>query len=118
MTARARGGDSAALNTISGEVSTDASWHEDIVLEEDGEQATEVEDWEWRMTFRKGHSDSADLTINEGSAETVLEIRVAASALTSMDGDYVADIASKDTDGRIIHWAHGIVTFNNDPIAW
>ena len=81
--------------------------------------------WEWRMTFRLSYDDAPDLTltttdstltISQGADATTLQIRVDPDRLSDLEGDYICDLASKDTDDRIIHWAHGVVTFRHEPI--
>lgn len=129
MSALARGGGHSAQNTVSGEISNGATWYEDITITDDnGNQVTGIEDDEFQFQFRSEREGTADLTLStsggeltvvEGASSTVLQIRVAQSALANMAGDYFADLVSKAaSDSRLIHRAHGIVTFRNDPIAF
>lgn len=117
-----------ARNVISGAISGGATWYEDVTMTDNGTVITNADTWDWRMTFRDSidddssvltlSTDDGTLTITQNADSTTLGIRVAASSLSSIDGDKVADIESRDSDGRIIHWGHGIVTFPNAPPTW
>lgn len=112
-----------------GSVSGNATWWEDVTLRLDGTVIADADSWVWRLTFRESASDdsavltltTADstLTISQGAAVTTLQIRVAYTALTAMEGDYICDLASLDTStdpDKVVHWAHGTVTFRDDPV--
>jgi hypothetical protein len=118
-----------ARGLISGVVSNGATWWEDVSITEAGSVVTDADTWVWRMTFRETEGDdnavltltTADgtLTITQGADATTLEIRVAYTALSALEGDYICDIASLDTSttpDKVVHWAHGIVTFRDEPI--
>lgn len=127
-TSRGAGGH-AAQNDVSGRISNGVTWYEDVKLvDQDGNQITGVDLDIWQFQFRKIRTDAADLTlsttagtltITEGATETILGIRAAQSVVSEMAGDYFADLVSKAaSDDRLIHRAHGIVTFLDDPIAF
>lgn len=133
MSTLARGGvgsvgQTGARGIISGTVSNGATWWEDIEITENGTVVTDADDWVWRLTIRESYDDAialtlttADgtLTISQGASATTLQIRVAYTALSALDGDYIADLASLDTSttpDRVIHWGHGLVTFRNEPV--
>lgn len=131
MSAFARGsGPTGAQNTVSGAISNGVTWYEDVLLtDETGAQLTGVDSDTWQFQFRKDRCNaSADLTlstadgtltINEGDSATILEIRVPQPSLSGLCGDYFADLVSKaESDGRLIHRAHGIITFVYEPIAF
>lgn len=117
-----------ARGLITGVVSNGATWWEDLAITEDGAVVTDADDWTWRMTFRETDDDApvltlttADgtLTVVQEAANTKLEIRVVYTALSALEGDYICDLASLDTSttpDRVIHWAHGMVTFRDEPV--
>lgn len=130
MTTNSRtAGQTGARGIISGVISNGATWWEDVEITEDGTVITDADDWVWRMTFRETNDDSAavltlttadgTLTISQGADATTLQIRVAYTALSDMEGDYICDLASLDTSttpDKVVHWAHGIVTFRDEPV--
>ena len=112
-----------------GSVSNGATWWEDLTLRQDGTVITNADDWVWRMTFRESASDDAatltlttadsTLTISQGATSTTLQIRVAYTALSALEGDYICDLSSLDTTttpDKVTHWCHGVVTFRDDPV--
>lgn len=111
-----------------GTVSNGATWWEDLTLRLDGTVIASADTWVWRMTFRDENNDSNDLTlttadgtltISQGATSTTLQIRVAYTALSALEGDYICDLSSLDTSttpDKVVHWAHGTVTFRNEPI--
>ncbi len=116
-----------ARNIVSGFVSNGATWYEDVAMSEDGSQIASADTFDWRMTFRDCEElDSLDLTLStddstlaivQAGSSTTLQIRVPYTSLSAMEGDFVCDLASKDpATGRVVHWAHGVVTFVNEPI--
>ena len=122
-------GDTGARALLSGTVSNGATWYEDISMTEDGTAiANTPEGWEWRMMFREASqgydaapaltlsTTDSTLAISQGTDSTVLQIRVDATSLSAMEGDYICDLASQDTNDRIIHWGHGLITFRHEPI--
>jgi hypothetical protein len=119
-----------AANTVSGVVSTGSTWYEDIELVQDDAPMTGVDGYVWVMTFRADRDDAAFLTLSttagtltilEDTSVTLLKIRCASTRLTDMVGDYFCDIRATDADttidgeSRIIHYAHGVVSFISEP---
>ena len=121
-------GDTSARGIISGTISNGATWWEDVEITEDGTVITSADSWVWHLTVREDYETApiltlttADgtLTISQGSTSTTLQIRVAYTVLSDIIGDYIVDIASIDTStnpDKVVHWAHGIVTFRNEPV--
>lgn len=122
-------GQTGARGLISGVISNGATWWEDVSITEDGTVIADADTWTWRMTFREANDEDSvvltlsttdgTLTISQGADATTLQIRVAYTALSDLEGDYVCDLASLDTStnpDKLVHWAHGIVTFRNEPI--
>lgn len=119
---------SGAYGIIFGTISNGATWWEDVELTENDTVITNADTWTWRMTFRKTYDDTIDLTlsttdgtltISQGASATTLQIRVVYTALTNLEGDYICDLSSLDTSttpDRLRHWAHGVVSFRNEPI--
>ena len=116
---------SNARGVVSGTVSNGSTWHEDLEITENDTFITDAETWDWRFTFRASYAetpaltlstDDATLTIVQSADATTVQIRVAYTALSAIEGDYIADLASKDGAGRVIHWLHGVATFRNEPI--
>ncbi len=118
-----------ARGLISGVISNGATWWEDVEITEDGTVITSADTWVWRMTFRETDRDDATvlvlsttdgtLTISQGADATTLQIRVAYTALSALEGDYICDLASLDTSttpDKVVHWANGVVSFRNEPV--
>lgn len=119
---------------ISGSVSNNVTWSEDVDMTSDGTAISGTpENWDWFMTFRESEeddsalltlsTDASTLAISQGASATTLQIRVPAADLTALEGDYVCDLVSLDTSdtsddsaGASIHWGHGRVTFLNGPV--
>lgn len=111
-----------AKTTMAGVISNGATWYETIELrDEDGNPLTGYGSDTWALTIREtGDDDSAVLTVTptytEGADETTLLINVPQTSIASLEGDYIGDLKSTAaSNGRIEHWAHGVVTFRNDP---
>lgn len=130
MTALARSnGAHGALFDLSGEISNNATWSEDIYFSEAGSPEI-LTGLSFKMTFRSDpNNTSADLTLstaagtlaiaNDGDGYArILRITVTDGNLSSYDGDYVADLASEDVAGVVTHWGHGIVSFTPNPVAF
>jgi hypothetical protein len=119
----------AADNTISGVISNGADWNETITLvDENGDQVTSVSADSFQFQFRCAEDETSatltlstsasTLTVTEG-ATTTITIAAPQSSLSSLEGDYVADLVSKDSvTSDLTHHAHGIVTFRTSPIAF
>lgn len=118
-----------ARGLLSGTISNGATWWEDLEITENGTVITDADTWTWKMTFRESAEDDATvlvlsttdgtLTISQGTDATTVQIRVAYTALSALEGDYICDLASLDTSttpDKLVHWAHGVVSFRNEPI--
>lgn len=133
MPVRSNSINTGARALLSGTISNNVTWYEDVAMTSDGAAIDNAEDWSWTMTFRcYEEDDSAELTlstsagtlaISQGAESTTLQIRVPAASLSSMEGDRICDLKSIDTSdtsddsaGLSIHWAHGVVTFLNGPV--
>ena len=117
---------SGARGTVAGIVSNGATWVEDIQIAENGAPITSADTMTWQFNFRQNDQTlsaalslstaTGTLTIVQGTTETTVQIRVASSLLTNIEGDYIADLASRAVDGTVTHWLHGIVTFIKEPV--
>lgn len=122
-------GNSGALFAISGEVANNATWDEYIYFSQAGSGMV-LTGLAFQFQFRSdGNSTSADLTLttaasqltitnDDNGAATVLRINVPYTTISGLEGDYVADLVSKDTDNKLTAWAHGVVSFRQSPIAF
>lgn len=120
-----RNGRSSARFIISGYVSTGASWIEQYSFQVDGAAIADADTFEWQFNFRTAYGDAPSLslsttdgtlTITQGADSTTIAISVPYSSLSSLEGDYIADLAYTDGSSNRFHWAHGTVTFRNEPI--
>lgn len=130
MTSLARSnGEAGALFELSGTVPTNATWSEDIYFTQAG-APLDISALSWKMTFRcDGENTTADFTLSTADgtlsvvADTngynrILRIAVAAGALNAYEGDYIADLASKDVANTVQLWAHGIVSLRPNPVTF
>jgi len=120
---------SGALMDISGEVSNNATWDEYIYFAEAG-VGMDLTGLSFQLQFRcSGNDTSASLTLSTAGGElvitddalsnpTILAINVPYTTISGLSGDYIADLVSKDDDDKITHWASGVVTFRQSPIAF
>lgn len=120
---------SGALFNISGEVSNNATWDEYIYFLENGTGMV-LTGLSFQLQFRESKDDSSailDLTTadselvitnDDGGNATILRINVPYTTISALEGDYVADLVSKDAADKITHWAHGLVTFRPSPLAF
>lgn len=114
---------------ISGQVSNNATWDEYIYFAEQG-VGMDLTDLSFQFQFRCSSEDtSAALTLSTTGGDlviingdlgdpTILAINVPYTTISGLSGDYVADLVSKDNDDKLTHWASGIVTFGQSPIAF
>lgn len=129
MTLFRTAGDSGALFDTGGTISNNATWDEYIYFIENG-VGMDLTDLSFQFQFRERSSETsatATLTTADGQLvitdddngdPTILRINVPYTTISALDGDYVADLVSKDADGKLTHWAHGVVTFRQSPIAF
>lgn len=112
----------AARNTVTGVVDSNATWSEDIEITQNGEPYPDIDDHAWEMTFyRLGCGSDLTLSTANGAlsiADSLLSIRVAPSRMSGMCGDYSCDLKSIDSSPTVdgapneILWARGVVTFS------
>lgn len=119
-----------ATNTLSGFISNGADWNEVITLVgSDGTQVTGVSADSFQFQFRSCEDETSatltlstsasTLSITEGGSSTTVTIACPQTSLTNLEGDYVADLVSKDSvTSDLTHHAHGIVSFKKSPIAF
>lgn len=120
----------AADNTVSGIISNGVTWYEEFqVKDQNGDDVTGLTLDAFQFQFRCSEDrDESELTLStadgtlsvaEAGGVTTITINVPQSTIADMEGDYVADLVSKAaSNSRLIHRAHGVVTFRNDPIAF
>lgn len=126
--ARYRAGQHAADNTVTGVISSGATWFETFqVKDQNGDNVTGLTADTFQFQFRCDEGDDStklvistptELSVSELNGATTVTINVPQSTISSMCGDYVADLVSKASDGKITHRAHGLVTFRNDPVSF
>jgi hypothetical protein len=126
MAITTRTGGSEARFNVNATKSTGASWIETYNFQVDGGVIHDDADiWTWQYNFRKTYDGSVELslsttagtiTVTNGADSTSIAINVPYSSLSSLEGDYIADMAYEDGSGNRVHWMHGIVTFRNEPI--
>ncbi len=123
-------GESGALFELSGTVSNNATWDEYIYFLQSG-VGMELTGLSFQFQFRRCEerdvspclsltTAAGQLTIvdDDGGNPTVLRINVPYTTISSLCGDYVADLVSKDADDKLTHWGHGTVTFRPNPVAF
>lgn len=121
---------SGALFEISGVVPNQATWQENIYFSEAG-VPLDISGLAFKMTFRSDPQDtSADYTLSttagtlsietdaDSGVDQILYVNVSAGTLSSLQGDYVCDLASEDSSNVVTLWGHGIVTFTPNPVAF
>lgn len=129
MVSIARGRATSALFDISGVVSNNATWDEYIYFARSGD-GLDLTGLTFQLQLREcPNGTSAVLTLSTTDGQlvitddtdenpTILRINVPYSTISGLRGDYIADLVSKDGDGKLTHWANGIVTFTQAPIAF
>ncbi len=131
MTVRVDAGDSSALFEIAGTVANNATWDELIYFYENG-AGMDISGLSFQLQIRNDSSDtSASVTLSttdsqlviaadDGGVSSILRINVPYSTISGLEGDYIADLVSKDTsnDDKLVHWGHGILNFRQSPIAF
>lgn len=129
MTVHDDAGDSGALFKISGTVSNNSTWDEPISFYSGG-AALDISGLAFELQFRNDSFDrsasvtlstaAGDLTLvgDSGGVTSILRINVPYTRISSLCGDCIADLVSKDGDDKLVHWGHGIVTFRQAPVAF
>jgi len=115
-----------AKGIVSGTISNGATWIESIEISQNNVQILNADTSIWKFVFK--HCDSGnvcltltsgtEITITQNTTYTLLAINVAAGSLSSMVGDYIADLSQKDGSGTITHWASGTITFINENLGY
>lgn len=120
---------SGALFILSGEVANNATWEEDIYFSELG-VAMDISGLDWKLTLRQREGDtSADVELSTTNLALSIEddsngdpriLRISADIadISDLEGDYVADLASQDVTDKVILWAHGVISFRPNPVAF
>lgn len=110
---------------LTGTLSRNADWVQTLELPAD-DSTISVTAQTVRITFRYlGDDTSAVMTvsttasqINITDADTI-SINVTNAVMSGLiAGDYVTDLASETAGGVITHWAHGLVTVPESPVAF
>lgn len=123
-------GNHGAQADVSGEISIYAKWSEDIYFFDasDG-SAQDLTGLSFQMQFRCDRSQTtADVTLStsagtlsivedSGSVDSILRIAAAPGTFANYEGDMICDLVATDGSGDETHYAHGVVTFLNDPVA-
>lgn len=130
MTSLARStGEAGALFEVSGTIPTNATWSEDIYFTQGG-TPFDISLMSWKLTLRCNPENvSADITLttDDGTLSVVadsngynriLRISVPAGQLNSYEGDYIADLASKDAANAVQLWAHGVISLRPNPVSF
>ena len=124
----------SALFTLSGEISNNATWSEDIYFLDSGAGMI-LTGLSFQLQFRaiptNAHepNSAAYLTLSTATGElvitnddnsqaTILRIGVPYTTISNMNGEFQADLVSKDVANTLTHWASGVVTFSQSPIAF
>lgn len=120
---------SGALFDLTGDVSNNVTWDEYIYFIEGG-VAVDLTGLSFQLQFRADpEATSADLVLStaggelvitedDGSVDSILRINVPYTTISDLSGDYVADLVAKDAANKLIHYAHGTVTFRQSPVAF
>jgi len=127
MLARSGYGSGGALMEVSGEIAANATWSSAIYFSAAG-VPTDLTGLSFRMTFRACDGESnPSLTLSTGDGSLSIGddddgnpcvLNILVQPPISLRGDYVCDLASTDADGVVTAWAHGVVTFRPNPVAF
>jgi hypothetical protein len=120
---------SGAESVVTGVVSAHASWREDLYFFSPDGTPMDLAGLDFEFQFRDSQCssgsnvvlsiDEGSLSIeeDEGSVASILRIDAEPGKFSAYAGDMTADLVSVDIDGNVLHRAHGVVTFTNDPVA-
>ena|ERR1051325_2892227 len=129
MTISRGAGQSGAECDLSGVIAINASWNEDIYFFDADGAAVDISDLDWSFQFRTSpDATSADVTLStvagtltveddNGSVSSILRISADPGTFTNYEGDMIADLIAVDADDVVTLYAHGVVTFANNPVA-
>lgn len=123
MSNRFAAAQSGAKFTMSGRITSGATWIESIELDQNGAEITGADTSTWKMLFKECDTGAAVLTLTSGAEITVTQNTTATIFdievdVTGMSGDYRADFAERTASGNVIHWASGIVTFVEENLGF
>lgn len=123
-------GEHGAENDLSGTIPIYAYWSEDIYCFDPDGSAMDLTGLTVKFQFRQDPSQtSADVTLStggtgitlaadSGSVTSIIRIGVDASDyFSSYAGDMIADLLVIDGSSNVTHYAHGVLTFTNNPVA-
>lgn len=131
MTALARSkGPSGAESEVSGAIAIYADWNEDIYFRDPSTgTAMDLTGLSFQFQFRcNPNSVSADVTLStsngmlsiqedSGSVDSILRIAAPRGTFSAYQGDMIADLIATDVSNQVTLYAHGIVTFTNNPVS-
>lgn len=112
-----------AKGIVSGRVTSGATWIEQFEFDQNGAEITDADTSTWKFVFKDCDSGApvltltsgAEITVTQNTTSTIFAIDVNVSG---MCGDYQADFAQQTPDGKIIHWASGVVTFTEENLGF
>jgi len=122
-------GDSGAEASVSGAISIFAKWTEDIYFFSPDGSAMSLTGLDLYFQFRTDPSSrAADVTLSTdagtlsivadgGAVNSILRISADGSLFEDYEGDMTADLIAVDGSGDTTHYAHGVVSFRNNPVA-
>lgn len=89
----------------------------------------DISDLDWEFQFRRSPDDTgANITLStdagtlsivadSGSVDSILRITADPGTFSAYVGDMIADLVATDVSGNVTLYAHGVVTFANNPAA-
>lgn len=108
---------------VSGFVTSGATWIEQFEIDQNGVQIMDADTSTWKFVFKNCDNGNPVLTLTSGTEITVTQNTTSTIFAINVDvanmcGDYRADLAQQTPGGDIIHWASGIVTFNQENLGF
>ena len=122
-------GESGAEANVSGTISIFAKWTEDIYFFDPDGSAMSLTGLAFHFQFRSDPSSTAaDVTLStaagtlslvadSGAVTSILRISADGSLFEDYEGDMIADLVAVDGSDNETHYAHGVVSFRNNPVA-
>lgn len=122
-------GAGGALFRLEGELPTNSTWDEYIYFQEEG-ASLDISDFDWKLTlrscgryttaFRTLSIDTGELSIVSGDDDvpSILRVNLDDGDLNSYEGDVIADLASQDSTGKVVLWAHGVISLRPNPVSF
>jgi hypothetical protein len=123
MAVRSSSFQSGAKAIVSGFVTSGATWIEQFEIDQNGVEITDADTSTWKFVFKNCDNGNPVLTLTSGSEITVTQNTTSTIFAINVDvdgmcGDYRADLAQQTPGGDVIHWASGIVTFNQENLGF